>query len=128
MPGMTSRDFTEALHGLARAWADKDYDRAAAFFAPDVRYIDPLRYAFDSRDALLAFFQDDDAQEQRTTWHVIVFDEARQAGAAEYTYEGTHRYHGVVIIDVADELFHRWREYQHISSLDRRAFFGGVVD
>lgn len=128
MPGMTSRDFTDALHGLARAWADRDYERAAAFFTPDVRYLDPLRYALDSRAALLAFFQDDDAREQHTEWHTVVFDEAQQVGMAEYTYRGTQQYHGVTIIQVTDGLFSRWREYQHVTPLDWQEFFPGAVD
>jgi hypothetical protein len=43
-----------------------------------------------------------------------VFDEAQQIGMAEYTYEGTHRYHGVVLIRVRDGRITHWREYQHI--------------
>ena len=35
-------------------------------------------------------------------------------GAGEYTYEGTHRYHGVAIVRVEGGLITHWREYQHM--------------
>jgi hypothetical protein len=124
---MTRAEFTAALESLARAWTEKDYERAAGFFAEDVRYADPLHYRFSSRADLLAFFQDDGGHPQRTVWHNIVFDEAQQVGTAEYTYEGTHRYHGLVLIKVTDDRFSHWREYQHISTLEWEDFCAGTV-
>lgn len=124
---MTSQEFADALKGLADAWTAKDYPRAAAFFTPDVRYIDPLRYALDSRASLQAFFEDDDGQDQRTTWHTILFDETQQLGVAEYTYVGSRQYHGVVIVGVADGRFARWREYQHVTPQAWAEFFAGAA-
>lgn len=119
---MTSSEFKDLLHSLARAWETKDYELAASFFAPDVRYADPLRYAAANRNELLAFFRDDEGLDQLTTWHNIVFDEAQQLGAAEYTFEGSNRYHGLVLIRVAGDKIDRWREYQHISPLEWQEF------
>ena len=102
------------LDALAEAWARRDYPRAAAWFADDVRYADPSRYAFEDRSALQAFFEADEGLPQRTVWHLRVFDERAQVGAAEYTYEGTHRYHGVALIRVAGGRITHWREYQHV--------------
>lgn len=123
---MTRDQFVAALESLARAWTDKDYEKAAGFFAEDVRYADPLRYRLESRAELLAFFQDDGGYPQRTEWHHVVFDEERQVGAAEYTYEGTHRYHGLVVIQVREGEISRWREYQHISELEWEEFCSGT--
>jgi hypothetical protein len=110
------------LDALAQAWARREYAGAAAWFADHVRYADPLRYAFTSRSALLAFFENDEGRPQRTVWHTRVFDERTQCGAAEYTYDGTHRYHGVALIRVADGRITHWREYQHLDSRPWRDF------
>jgi len=124
---MTRAEFSAALEALARAWQERDYERAASFFAPDVQYMDPLRYHHLSRSEVLRFFQDDEGYPQRTAWRTVVFDEARQLGAVEYTYEGTYRYHGVTLIDVREGLIARWREYQHLSELDWEALWAGAA-
>lgn len=123
---MTRAEFTASLEALAQAWTDRDYEKAASFFAEDVRYADPLHYRFASRADLLRFFQDDDGYPQRTVWHNLVFDEEQQVGAAEYTYEGTHRYHGLVLIKVSGGKLSHWREYQHISPLEWKDFCSGT--
>jgi hypothetical protein len=121
---MTKQAFREMLSTLAMDWAQRDYPHAAGFFAPDVKYGDPTRYQWTNRDQLLAFFQDDEGYDQRTVWHNILFDPDLQVGAVEYTYEGTHRYHGVVLIRVSGAGITHWREYQHISPLDWEEFVG----
>jgi SnoaL-like protein len=112
---MTREGFTSLLQTLGQAWTDRDYDKAIGFFANDVHYGDPLRYSLNSRADLLRFFQADGGYEQRTDWHTVLFDQDRQIGAAEYSYQGTHLYHGVVLIKVENDKIARWREYQHIS-------------
>lgn len=124
---MTRARFEAIFETLARAWSARDYETAAAVFAEDVRYADPLRYRFESRAQLLEFFRNDEGYEQSTVWHNVIFDEERQVGAAEYTYQGTHRYHGLVLIQVrGDEITH-WREYQHVSDLDWKEFCSGTA-
>lgn len=124
---MTPHRFLALLDDLAAAWARRDYAAAADRFTPDVRYGDPLRYAFTSRGALLEFFQADEGYPQRTTWHTRLFDEARQLGVAEYTYEGTHRYHGVALIRVSGDLVSHWREYQHTDPRGWEDFSAGTA-
>ena len=116
MTTLTTDDFDALLARLAALWQARDYATLVQAFAPDVHYADPLRYRLDGRDALLAFFENDDDLPQRTQWHTAVFDPATQTGAAEYTYEGHHRYHGVALIRLADGLITHWREYQHIDA------------
>jgi ribosomal-protein-serine acetyltransferase len=113
---LTDAEFRALLERLAAAWRARDYATAAACFAADVHYHDPLRYSFTGREALRAFFEADDGREQRIAWHTIVFDPARQAGVAEYTYEGTQRYHGAVVIGVARGEIASWREHQHVDA------------
>ena len=120
---MTRQEFAAMLQALARGWTERDYEKVVSFFAEDVRYSDPIRYRLASRAELLDFFWDDEGYEQSTVWHDAVFDEERQIGVAEYTYEGTHRYHGTVWIEVRDNLIVRWREYQHTSELEWKEFW-----
>ncbi len=111
---MTGKAFRQLLERLAIGWANRQYAAVAQEFSEDARYGDPHRYAFDNRRDLQAFFENDEGYEQRTVWHTVVFDEAQQIGMAEYTYEGTHRYQGVVLIRVRDGRITHWREYQHV--------------
>jgi hypothetical protein len=124
---MTKDQFVTTLESLARAWTARDYETAASFFAEDVRYLDPTRYRNSSKSELLRFFQDDEGCEQSTVWHNVLFDEERQVGAAEYTYQGTHQYHGVVLIQVRAGRIARWREYQHVSDLGWDDFWAGAA-
>ena len=51
---MDETAFRQCLDTLAEAWAARDYPRAAAMFADDVIYIDPVRYRMSGREALQA--------------------------------------------------------------------------
>ena len=124
MTTLTIDDFRALLAQLAAQWTAREYATLVQRFAPDVHYADPLRYRLDGRAALLAFFENDDGLPQRTDWHVAVFDAATQTGAADYTYEGTHRYHGVALIRFADGLITHWREYQHVDARAWRDYAG----
>jgi hypothetical protein len=123
---MTRQEFEEMLQALSRGWAERDYEKVASHFAEDVRYSDPTRYRIASRAELLEFFRNDEGLEQITVWHNAVFDEERQVGAGEYTYQGTHRYHGAVWIQVRGNLIVRWREYQHVSELEWEEFWADM--
>jgi hypothetical protein len=124
---MNRNEFENLLKSLADAWSRRDYNSAASFFAEDVRYGDPLRYSFGNRAQLQAFFEADEGYEQKTVWHTIIFDESIQVAAAEYTYEGTYRYHGVVLIRLKDNKIWRWREYQHIDDRDWKTFVSSTL-
>jgi hypothetical protein len=124
---MTRVEFVAMLDDLAAAWARRDYVAAANWFATDVRYADPLRYEFTTRAALLAFYETDEGYPQRTVWHTRLFDETQQRGLAEYTYDGTHRYHGAAIIRVVGALVSHWREYQHIDPRPWEDFSAGTA-
>lgn len=113
---MTSEELRALLGDLADGWRRRDHARVASRFAPDVEYADPLRYRFTDRASLQAFFEDDGELAQQVEWHSITFDEPRQCGAVEYTYDGTHRYHGVALFQIREGLIARWREYQHVDA------------
>ena len=120
---MRKEEFSNLLNRLAADWTNRDYHAVIEHFAKDVYYSDPLNYAFRDAASLLEFFRDDDGKPQNCTFHDVVFDEDRRIGAAEYTYEGTFRYHGTVWIELSDDKIARWREYQHRSERDWEEFW-----
>jgi len=124
---MKAEEFRTLLDELAAAWRDRRYVDAVQLFTPDIRYLDPTRYSMRGREALLAFFQNDEGYPQLTTWHNVLFDDDAQVGAVEYSYRGTHLYHGVVLVNLQDGRISRWREYQHVSDLDWESFFEGAA-
>lgn len=123
-PLLTDSEFRAKLDRLGDAWTRRDYAAAASEFGEDVRYADPMRYAIVGRAALRAFFENDEGREQRVSWHNVMFDAPRQVGSAEYTYEGSHQYHGAVLVQLAGGLVARWREYQHVDGRSWEEFAG----
>ncbi len=121
---MNRGEFRDLLERMAAGWNSGDAEAVADCFAEDVSYADPTRYSFSSREELLPFFEPPEGGSQRVVWHRILSDEAEQAGAAEYTYEGHHGYHGAVIATVRDGRVLHWREWQHTSDLDWEEFVG----
>ncbi len=121
---MNRHEFRKLLERMAAGWNSGDAAIVADCFAERVSYVDPVRYSFRVRHDLLPFFELPEGQSQWVIWHRVLYDEAEQTGAAEYTYEGHKRYHGAVIVKVEDGRITRWREWQHISELDWEAFVG----
>jgi limonene-1,2-epoxide hydrolase len=124
---MNKMEFIQLLNTLSDAWQRKDYQTAVDRFAEEIQYADPLRYSLSGRAQLQAFFDADEGYPQHTIWHNIVFDQEQQVGVAEYTFDGTHRYHGAVIIKVQDGKITRWREYQHIDPRPWQEFISGAA-
>ena len=124
---MTSAEFHSVLDRLATGWREKNYASVASEFSADVQYGDPMRYMLSGRAALLEFFEADDDKDQFVTWHLVLFDEAQQTGALEYTYEGTHCYHGVALVRVGAGGITHWREYQHADVRAWNQFADGTV-
>jgi hypothetical protein len=110
--------FRRLLRTVAEAWNEGDTPTALACFTEDARYTEPPDIQHhEGRQALYEFFGGEDPPPMRMVWHTIVFDEAQQLGAGEYTFNGTHTYHGVAVIRLRDDLIANWREYQHRSNL-----------
>src|SRR5687768_12311041 len=102
---MTQDDFRQMLETMAKGWRDCDYELVAECFAEDLFYSDSLHYSFSNKSELLEFFKDDDGVVQDCIFHRSVFDERGQIGAAEYSYSGTHQYHGTVWVKlIADRI------------------------
>ena len=121
---MNKEEFRELLRTMEEGWRAGDSKRVAACFSEEVRYSDPVRYAFAGRVELQEFFAQDEGEPQQVTLHRMLFDEAEQMGAVEYTYEHRSRYHGVALVRVCDGKVTNWLEYQHVSPATREEFVG----
>jgi hypothetical protein len=120
---MLQHEFSELLRTLQNGWTNRVYSSVAACFAEDVFYSDSVNYTIRDRTSLLMFFENDEGKPQSCIFRDHIFDEARQIGVAEYTYEGTFRYHGTVWIELRDDTIASWREYQHRSEKDWTEFW-----
>jgi hypothetical protein len=116
---MNKAEFRSMLDALVDGWTKGEYERVASHFADNAFYSDAFTYKFRDRASLLAFFQDDGGEPQSCVFHESIFDEDRQLGVAEFTYQGTYLYHGTVWISIDDEKIVSWREYQHTSEKTR---------
>ncbi len=122
---MTRAEFLAVLDRLAAGWAAGDAEAVAAEFAAAVRYADPMLYRFGRRADLVPFFEPPPSGHS-VVWHRVLFDEAAQSGAVEYTYDGHRRYHGAAVVEVdGDGRIAAWFEWQHRSELDWDRFVGG---
>lgn len=120
---MKTVEFFEMIQLMANAWTIGNYVKVADCFNENIYYSDSLSYSFFDKKSLLQFFENDDGQPQKCVFHNIIFDENKQIGAAEYSYEGTHLYHGTVWISIENNKILSWREYQHISEKDWKSFW-----
>ncbi len=115
------------METVARGWRTGDARLAADCFAADAVYSEPPdRQLYRGRKALFEFFGGVTGPERpmRMEWHHLVFDEAQQVGAGEYTFELNRRYHGIVLVRIRDGVIANWREYQYESPLDWPTFVG----
>ncbi len=118
---LTAERFRTLMADLASAWNVGDADRAAALFAEDAVYLDPVNRKFYRGRAVLRDLFERTARRapMTTAWRHLFFDEPSQTGAAEFTFEwGPHSYAGVAIVVLEDGLVSRWREYQVESDSD----------
>ena len=124
---MTAREFKDMLETIAAAWGRGDARTAADCFAEEAVYSEPPdRQLYRGRSELYDFFggNEDPPPPMQMTWHHVVFGEDEQVGAGEYTFQGRNRYHGAVLIRIADGKIANWREYQYRSELDWDEFVG----
>ena len=57
-------------------------------------------------------------------WHHLLFDEANQIGAGEYTFTYQVRTHGMVIVRIVNGKIANWREYEQQSPMEWERFVG----
>ncbi len=127
-PELTTAEFEGVLYRISEGWNQNDARKAADCFALDAVYIEPPdQQLYEGRQVLFEFFGGSSGRSSpmTMTWHHIVFNEAKQIGAAEYTfaYRG-RKAHGMVIVQTAEGKIKKWREYQYRSEMDWEEFVG----
>jgi uncharacterized protein (TIGR02246 family) len=120
-------DFKALMTQVADGWNEGNAAKAAESFAEDAVYIEPPNHqVYLGKKALYKFFEGPAKPPlvMHMAWHHLAFDEKRQVGFGEYTFEMNHRYHGVVVVLIREGKIARWREYQYKSDLAFETFAG----
>ncbi|HMJ53846.1 MAG TPA: nuclear transport factor 2 family protein [Polyangiaceae bacterium] len=121
------RVFAALMGRIATGWNTGDAASAADCFAEDAVYMEPPdRQRYEGRGALFEFFggHQRPPPKMSMTFHHLAFDAPTQTGFGEYTFEGSRRYHGIVVVKLRNGKVSRWREYQQMSPLPWEAFAG----
>ncbi len=124
---LSAAEFRALMNTVAQGWNEGDSMKSARCFAKNAVYMEPPDLqAYEGRDALYAFFggEQQPPSPGRMTWHHLIFDEEEQIGAGEYTYQGNHRLHGMVVVHLTAGMISHWREYQRASSMTWDEFVG----
>ena len=113
--------FEALMMKLARGWNEGDAQKAADCFAQDAVYSEPPdKQLYRGRDALFKFFGGNEGRKRtmKMTWHHLIFDEQKQIGAGEFTFEYGGKVHGVAMVKIRHGRIQNWREYWYESPLD----------
>ena len=119
--------FRVLMETLARGWNSNNAMLAANCFTNDAIYSappdGPVRHG---KRELFEFFGGEKGRDQPMSmeWHHLIFDEATQMGAGEYTFSYKIRTHGVAIVRLVDGKIANWREYEQASPLPWSQFIG----
>lgn len=116
--GLSRIGFAELMNRLAGAWNRGDARAAADCFTPDARYSSPPQPRVRrGRDELFRFFGGEHGRPRpmHMKWHHLVFDDAQQIGAGEYTFEYEIRTHGIALVRIVAGRIAQWREWEHPS-------------
>ncbi|WP_394850557.1 nuclear transport factor 2 family protein [Pendulispora brunnea] len=124
---LSTEQFRNLMQTVADGWNEGNSRKSANCFSEGAIYMEPPDAQFyEGRESLYEFFggKQQPPSPGRMTWHHVLFDEAAQVGAGEYTYQGNRRYHGIVMVRVRAGKIDRWREYQQPSTLNWTEFTG----
>ncbi|HWL85051.1 MAG TPA: nuclear transport factor 2 family protein [Polyangiaceae bacterium] len=115
-PSRLSRASFEALmQRLADGWNRNDAREAIDCFTNDARYSAPPNPRIRrGRDELFRFFGGETGRPHamHLQWHHLIFDEAGQIGAGEYTFKYEIQSHGVVLVRLVNGRIAQWREWE----------------
>jgi len=112
---LSAKEFAILMSNLEKAWNANDAKLAADCFTDDAIYSSPPSPQIrQGRAALFAFFGGPGGRPRpmRMQWHNLVFDEANQLGAGEYTFSYDIQTHGMVIVKIRNGRIANWREYE----------------
>jgi len=113
---ISTSEFERLMQTIAKGWNEGDARKSAECFSEDAVYVEPPdKQVHHGRAELYEFFGGDKGTDipMKMTWHHLAFNEAKQIGFGEYTFEMHGRYHGIVVVKVESGLIKYWREYQY---------------
>lgn len=122
---LKTTEFEALMQRLAEGWNEGDATKAADCFTEDAIYTEPPdKQLYRGREELYRFFGGDEGRkgQMKMTWHHLLFDESRQMGSGEFTFEYGGRVHGMVIVRMRDGRISNWREYWYESPLEWEEF------
>lgn len=125
--GLKSAEFERLMQTVAAGWNEGDARKAADCFTEDAIYTEPPdKQKYRGREALFKFFGGDQGRkdQMKMTWHHLIFDEAKQIGAGEFTFEYGGKVHGMIILRISNGKINNWREYWYESPLEWDQFIG----
>lgn len=114
-------EFRALMQRLADGLSSGNARQAAECFTEDAVYSEPPdKQLYRGREALFRFFGGEKGRPgaMEMTWHHLAFDEGRQIGFGEFTFEYGGKVHGIVIARIAGGRNRNWREYWYESPLD----------
>jgi SnoaL-like protein len=127
-PGtISTKEFERLMQTVSDSWNKGDARKAADCFAENAIYSEPPdKQLYKGRTALFKFFGGNEGRKSamKMVWHHLLFDEGRQIGAGEFTFEFGSKSHGVAMIKIANGKISHWREYWYESNLDWEKFIG----
>jgi hypothetical protein len=122
---INSAQFEVLMKTLAAGWNEGNAERASRCFTENAIYSQPPdKQLYRGRDALFKFFSEGRRGAMKMTWHHLVFNEATQVGAGEFTFTSGSTVHGVAMVRVERGRINNWREYWSESPLDWEKFIG----
>lgn len=124
---LSSEQFKDLMNKVAEGWNEGDAAKAAGCYTEDAIYTEPPdKQVYIGKIALFEFFGGDMGTDppMKMTWHHLAFDEEKQVGFGEYTFQMNSKYHGIVIVKIRAGQISNWREYQYESHLDWTDFIG----
>lgn len=121
---MNLQEFKELMQTIAKGWNTKNATMAVDCFTQDAIYIEPPdKQYFKGKAELYEYFGGDNGFDMHLTWHNLIFDEAKQTGVGEYTFEMNGiSHHGVSIVELQDRKIRFWREYDVVTNLSYEEF------
>ena len=123
---LTQASFEGVMRTIQNSWSEGNAQAAAECFNEDAIFSAPAASGRRGRKDLYRYFGGDTKSElkRQIEWHHLVFDPARQIGAAEYTLHYHLQSHGVVMVKIDRGLISNWREYPVASDLSWDRFVG----
>ena len=121
---MNTSEFEKLLETIAKGWNTKNTKLATNCFTVDAIYIEPPdKQYFEGRARLYEYFGGDKGLDMSLVWHNKFFNEERQSGAGEYTFEMNDTiHHGVAILELENGRIKLWREYDIPGNISREDF------